>query len=52
MDICAEVGFTEVWGQCGFKATSAAIYWQEMLGDKYRFLKKCRSHGSGVGNMA
>jgi hypothetical protein len=50
MDICSEVGFTEVWGQCGLKAPSAAVYWQEMLGDNFRFLKKCRAYGSGFGN--
>ena len=50
MDICSEVGFIEVWDQCGLKAPSALIYWQEMLGDNFRFLKKCRAHGSGVGN--
>ena len=50
MDICSEVGFTEVWSQCGLKAPSAPIYWQEMLGDNFRFLKKCRAHGVGVGN--
>ena len=44
MDICSEVGFTEVWGQCGLKAPSAPIYWQEMLGDNFRFLKSCRSY--------
>ncbi|MCX6927105.1 MAG: hypothetical protein NT154_28455 [Verrucomicrobia bacterium] len=52
MDICLEVGFTEVWDQCGLKALSAPIYWQEMLGDNSRFLKKCRAHGSGGGNLA
>ena len=44
MDICSEVGFTEVCGQCGLKAPSAPIYWQEMLGDNFRFLKNCRAH--------
>ena len=50
MDICSEVGFTEVWGQCGLKSPSAPAYWQEMLGDNFRFLKKCRAHGGGEGN--
>jgi hypothetical protein len=52
VDICLEVGFAEVWDQCGLKAPSAPIYWQEMLGDNFRFLKKCRAHGGGGGNLA
>ena len=50
MGICSEVGFTEVWCQCDWKGPSASVYWQEMLGDNFRFLKKCWAHGSGVGN--
>ena len=52
MNICSEVGFTEVWGQCGLKSPSPPAYWQEMLGDNFRFLKKCPAHGGGVGNLA
>jgi hypothetical protein len=44
MGICSEVGFTEVRDQCGLKAPSTSAYWQEMLGDNFRFLKKCWAH--------
>ena len=52
VEICSEVGFTEVWCQCALRTPSAPAYWHEMLGDNYRFLKKCRAHGSGLGNPA
>jgi hypothetical protein len=45
MAICSEVGFTEVWCQCESKAPSAPVYWKEMLGNSFLFLRKCWALG-------
>ena len=37
--IGAEVGLSEFSAMCHARGASAVRYWQEMLGDKHRFLK-------------
>jgi hypothetical protein len=38
--ICSEVGFSEIYTMCSRHGPSVPIYWQEMMGDYYCYLKR------------
>ena len=40
VQICAEVGFSEFCVMCEARGPSAPPYWEEMLGENYRWLRK------------
>ena len=40
VQICAEVGFSEFSVMCEAHGPSAPLYWQEMLGADYQYLKR------------